>query len=81
MAHMARPPRPNQKRYRGRIRSDIRSAVRHLTNLYNWDVKYRAFPIASYPNQLAVLADITQLTTTLAMLQTWMGYKGPIPSR
>lgn len=78
---MSRPPRPNQKRYRGRIRAGMRSAFRHLTNLYNWDVKYRAGAVTNYPNQLAVIGDITQLTIMQALLQTWLNYKGPIPSR
>jgi len=78
---MARPPRPTAKRYRGRIRSDIRSALRHLTLLINWDSKYHSQPIASYPNQLASTSDMANVAIAAGILGVWLGQKGPIPSR
>lgn len=78
---MARPPRPNQKRYRGRLRSDIRSSLNHMNRLIAWNVRYLAYPIASYPNQLAPPADMTAVAAAAVVMFNWLAAKGPIPSR
>lgn len=78
---MPRPPRPNQKRYRGRIRSDMRSSIAHLKKLTAWNIRYNAAPLASYPNQLASAADMTTIGAGLTKLQDLFAALGPIPSR
>jgi hypothetical protein len=78
---MARPPGPRQKRYRGRIRASMRSALNHLNRLVAWDTKYRAQPIDTYPNQLGVLFEINTITQASLQLQLWLAARGPIPSR
>lgn len=78
---MARPPRPNQKRYRGRIRASMRSALNHLGKLSTWQAKYLAGPVTAYPNQLMSAADWAIIANGIAQLALEFGYKGPIPSR
>lgn len=78
---MSRPPTPKQKRYRGRIRADMRSAYRHILALSRWDAKFRAKPLDSYPNQLASPGEIAILTSMGVQLSFWLQAKGPIPSR
>jgi hypothetical protein len=78
---MAKPPLPTQRRYRGRIRSLMRSAQKHLTYLQNWNNFYLGKPIDYYPNQLAPSADMVTVSVMLAQLGYWLEAGGPIPSR
>jgi hypothetical protein len=78
---MARPPRPNQKRYRGRIRHDIASALKHVQRLVFWDNFYLAKPLAYYPNQLYQPADRAAIVAAQSSLAAFMAVLGPIPSR
>jgi hypothetical protein len=78
---MARPPRPNQKRYRGRIRHDIASALKHMQRLVFWDNFYLAKPLGTYPNQLYQPADRATINNATQSLIAFMAVLGPIPSR
>ena len=78
---MPRAPQPNQKRYRGRIRHVMRSALHHLQLLGKQDTTYHGKPITYYPNQLAPTIDMVQIATAAATITAWLGAKGPIPSR
>jgi hypothetical protein len=79
---MARPPSPEQKTYRGRIRADIRSAFNHLEYLYNWDQKYREnwAEGPTYPSQLGTTIDMYNMGVCLGLLERWLASKGPIPT-
>lgn len=76
---MAKPPSLNQKRYRGRLRSLMRSAGNHLVRLYDWHSFYIIRDQSIYPNQLAPADEIARLTDAIQLLQTWLNAKGPIP--
>lgn len=78
---MAKPPSPTQRRYRGRIRADMRSAYNHLLMLQSWDLRYRDGAVDTYPNQLASVADIATIHAASDTLLVWLNAKGPIPSR
>jgi hypothetical protein len=78
---MPKAPQPNQKRYRGRIRADMRSALFHLRKLSNWNIKFNGKPITYYPNQLAAAADMGLIVAAAVQLSQWLTLKGPIPSR
>jgi hypothetical protein len=78
---VAKPPSFKQRRYRGRIRSDIRSSLTHLKKLIAWNVKYLAAASDNYPNQLAIPADMVVVAGAAVLLQGWLDIKGPIPSR
>jgi hypothetical protein len=78
---MPRPPRPSQKRYRGRIRHDVASALRHFQRLLFWDNFYLAKPVTYYPNQLFGVADRVAANIAVVQLQSFMTALGPIPSR
>lgn len=78
---MARPPGPKQKRYRGRIRDDMRSSKNHLAKILNWNAFYNAGPFDKYPNQLFSVADNNTIAAAYALLNTFLAAKGPIPSR
>jgi len=76
-----RPPGPKNKTYRGRLRSQMRSAVNHMERLYKYDVRYRGGPMDAYPNQLAPLAQVNTLTDAITVVVAWLEQLGPIPSR
>jgi hypothetical protein len=78
---MPRPPTPAQRRYRGRVRNTMRSAVNHLTRLLKLDIKLRAGPLAAYPNQLAPATEISVINSAYTLLFGYLADKGPIPSR
>jgi hypothetical protein len=78
---VTKPPTPKQRRYRGRIRADIRSAYNHLLNLSHWSAKYLGGPVNNYPNQLAPPAEVNAMLLCAIQLSSWLGDLGPIPSR
>lgn len=78
---MPRPPTPTQKRYRGRIRADMRSALRHIDFLLQWQAFYLTYPRNHYPNQLAPAADVVNLINAGNILTAWLASTGPIPDR
>lgn len=78
---MPRPPGPKQRRYRGRIRDDMRSAQHHLKNLAAWNTRYLAKPLDYYPNQLAPASEMTVLQVCLVQIGYWIDAAGAIPSR
>lgn len=78
---MPSPPKPTQKRYRGRIRHSMHSALNHLERLYSWNVRYLAKPLNYYPNQLASAGEIAVINSAIIQLQAWIADRGPIPSR
>lgn len=59
----------------------MRSALNHIDNIYRYDLRYRAEPMASYPNQLATLGEIATLVACQVQLVQWLADLGPIPSR
>lgn len=75
------PPGPKQKRYRGRIRRDMRSAYNHLKMLVAWDAKYRGGDINHYPNQLGTAGEVATLISGTTQLGNWLLAVGAIPSR
>ena len=75
------PPGKTQRRYRGKIRADMRSAYNHLKYLLRWDIKFRNAPATSYPNQLAPEADMQNVQTMIIQLNDWLTSLGEIPSR
>lgn len=76
---MPRPPAFNQRRYRGRIRDNMRSAYNHLLNLVRYENKYLENPPTQYPQHLAPDSEYLNLTNCVAQLITWLHAKGPIP--
>jgi len=78
---MPKPPSPTQMTYRGRIRSDIRTAYNHCAKLLNWSVFYTGKPTTYYPNQLMTPAQLTTLNAAATLFYTLLQSKGAIPSR
>jgi hypothetical protein len=78
---MPRPPGPDQRRYRGTPRAQMRSAIRHLANLQNRHARYLTYPIDHYPNQLYQTADGVAIDACVDKLEQLLDAKGPIPSR
>lgn len=78
---MAKPPNFKQKRYRGRIRNDIRSVFNHINNLINWQNRLRAMPLNHYPNQLASDTAFNPILSAQVAIIAMLNDKGAIPSR
>lgn len=78
---MPKPPSPKQKTYRGRIRSDMRSAYNHLAKLIAWNAKYLSGPVTNYPNQLAPVSQVNNISAAAVQLSQWLQQLGAIPSR
>jgi len=78
---MANPPSPSQRRYRGRIRADMRSCQRHLLALQNWNNRYKLNPLTKYPTQLAPPAETVTVDVCLTQISLWLADTGPIAER
>jgi hypothetical protein len=78
---MARPPKPTQKRYRGRTRHNMVTIKKHLLSLVALQAKLLAGPVGNYPNQLYSNSDSVQVAFTQALVNQWLAATGPIPSR
>jgi hypothetical protein len=74
-------PNYKQRRYRGRLRNDMRSAFKHLKYLLDWNARYLGKPLNYYPNQLAAPAEMAKIEDAYNQLDQWLGDQGPIPSR
>jgi hypothetical protein len=81
MAKGKKVPQPTQRRYRGVLRRDMRSAQKHIRALLNWNLRFVGKPIDYYPNQLAPAAEVGLLTAAAIQLSQWLQEVGPIPSR
>lgn len=77
-----------RRRYRGRTRSTMKSALRHLTNLVNQSTKATGEcavrPPADRPNTspsgLLLTGDVAMLRTAIAVLNRNLATLGPVPT-